>query len=76
MPLKFIQDGFGLTSDAIAAITYAKAQGVQIINCSWGSSTYNPILKDVMRENSDILFVCAAGNNGNTTNTYPAAFDL
>ena len=76
MPLKFIQDGYGYTSDALAAIDYAKENGIRIINCSWGSTQFNPMLKDAMAENSDILFVCAAGNSGDSKPVYPAAFDL
>ena len=78
LPLKFINGRSGYTSDAIEAIEYAKTLGVGIINCSWGSERYNPALKDAMRD-SDILFVCAAGNEGRdvlSTPIYPACFDL
>ena len=76
MPLKFIEDGYGYTSDAIAAIEFAVDNGAKIINCGWGSSVNNPVLKGIMQENMGTLFVCAAGNNGNTKNIYPAAFNL
>ncbi len=78
LPLKFINDRYGYTSDAIEAIEYAKAMGVSIINCSWGSSYYNPALKEAM-ESSGILFICAAGNGGQSVvdnPVYPACFDL
>lgn len=78
LPLKFIQDGEGYTSDAIDAIEYAKQMGVKIINCSFGGTEDNQALKDEMA-NSDILFVCAAGNNSSDLSLnpiYPAAFDL
>lgn len=77
LPLKFINGTYGFTSDAIEAIDYAMTMGVNIINCSWGGSEYNPALKDAM-DNSGILFVCAAGNNGMNIDinpVYPAAFD-
>ena len=76
MPLKFMQDGFGYTSDALAAIQFARENNVKIINCSWGSAQFNPLLKAAIEDNSDILFVCAAGNNGNGNPVYPAAYDL
>ncbi|MCQ4936300.1 S8 family serine peptidase [Anaerotignum propionicum] len=76
MPLKFMENGEGYTFDVIRAIEYAKERGVKIINCSFGSREYNPALMEVMAENRDILFVCAAGNNGDSTKIYPAAFDL
>jgi len=76
LPLKFIQDGYGYTSDLLAAINYATANGAKIINCSWGSSVYNPILKNIIESNGDVLFVCAAGNNGDETPVYPASYGL
>lgn len=78
LPLKFINGTYGYTSDAIAAIEYASEMGVRIINCSWGSKEYNPALYDVIRQ-TDALFVCAAGNNGdNAVNNpiYPANYAL
>ena len=77
MPLRFINAfNEGTIADAIAAIEYALAKGVKIINCSWGSSSYSLSLKHVMDE-ADALFVCAAGNNGADTDLdpfYPASF--
>ncbi len=78
LPLKFINNRDGYTSDAIEAIEYAKNLGVKIINCSWGSEYYNPALKDAM-SNSGILFICSAGNTGQdviSKPVYPACFDL
>lgn len=75
LPLKFVNGNSGYTSDAIEAIEYANQMGVKIINCSWSSPTYNLALKDTMSF-SDILFICSAGNNGNSTAVYPASFGL
>ena len=75
LPLKFIQGSTGYTSDAIEAIEYAESMGVSIINCSFGSYTYNPALKETMA-NSNMIFVCAAGNDGTDEPLYPASFDL
>lgn len=78
MPLKFINGNYGYTSDAIEGIEYAKAMGIKILNCSWGGPDYNPALMDAM-QNSDILYVCAAGNSGanvSSTPIYPACFEL
>ena len=49
LPLKFVSGNSGYTSDAIEAIAYAEKLGVQITNCSWGSSEFNPALEDVMK---------------------------
>ncbi len=78
LPLKFIDNGTGYTSDAIDAIEYAKSLGVKVINCSFGSTDDNQALKDEMAS-SGILFVCAAGNSNSDTSIapmYPAAFAL
>lgn len=78
LPLKFISFNGGYISDAIEAIEYAKKMGVKIINCSWGGPEYNEALKYTI-ENSNILFVCAAGNNFSDISifpVYPAAYDL
>jgi len=76
MPLKFIENGSGYTSDAIAAIEYARSKGISIINCSWGSPEYNQALKDAIEQNPNILFICAAGNTGDDSKIYPAAYQL
>ncbi|GBG07986.1 RHS repeat-associated core domain-containing protein [Paenibacillus agaridevorans] len=78
MPLKFISDNKGYTSDAIAAIEYAKQAGVKIINASFGSPSSNPALEEAIRI-SGILFISGAGNNGQDAGShpvYPAAFAL
>ena len=75
LPVKFIEDGYGYTSDAIAAIEYAESQGAKIANISWGSYSYNMALYEAMQE-SDMLFVCAAGNRGNNIPVFPASYTL
>lgn len=68
-------------SDAILAIEYATLMGAQVSNNSWGSSFYSLALYDAVAETneSDHLFVAAAGNNGRDIDEqpfYPAAYDL
>ncbi|MDP4181269.1 MAG: S8 family serine peptidase [Bacillota bacterium] len=78
VPLKFMDGGCGFTSDAIEAIEYAKKLGIKVLNCSWGDTHYNYALEQEMK-NSDILFVCSAGNDKldlSINPTYPAAFKL
>jgi len=85
MALKFISDDMdcGLDSGAIAAIDYAKSFGVHIANASWGGRGRPqdaPELHDAIA-NSGMLFVAAAGNDGDNSDTdplpsLPAAFDL
>lgn len=79
VPLKFMSGSSGDLNDAIAAIEYAHALGVRIINCSWDSTNYNAKLEAVMKRYSDILFVCSAGKYDADlaqTPVYPACFPL
>lgn len=78
LPIKVFSNGIAYTSDIIEAINYAESMGAKIINCSFGSTSFNPALKETM-ENSSALFVCAAGNGRNNLDgnpVYPAAFGL
>lgn len=78
MPLKFISGKEGNTMDAIRAIQYAKANGAQIVNASWGS--YGGYQGDVLERaimDSGMLFIAAAGNEANNndlTPSYPASY--
>lgn len=82
MALKTMRsDGSGNTSMAISAIQYAKNNGVDILSCSWGSSSYSQSLHDAINSTS-ALIVCAAGNNATGGNDmdntaykiYPACY--
>ncbi len=78
MPLKCINGNYGYTSDIIEAIEYCKIMGIKIMNCSWGGLEENRALYDAM-ENSQILYICAAGNmssNVSQTPVYPACFNI
>lgn len=78
MPLKVFENGKAYTSDIIKAIIYAKEKGANIVNMSFGSTDDNQALRETM-ENSELFFVCAAGNNRlniDETPIYPAAFGL
>ncbi len=87
MALKFLAaDGSGSTAGAIECIEYAvnmKIKGVNVvaINASWGGPNFDPLLRDAIAAAGDagILFVAAAGNEGNdndSTPSYPASYDL
>lgn len=77
-------DGAGSTQSIISAIQYAEANGASICNLSFGTTNNDSALKKAI-QNSDMLFVAAAGNGSNWTGvgqntdqtpTYPAAYDL
>ena len=75
MPLRYLSaDGAGYVSDEIRAINYAEKMGADIVSIS--SSHENHISPEYgIIRNSDMLFVCCAGNDGNETENYPAAYD-
>lgn len=78
LPLKVFENGTAYTSDIIEAIQYADLMGADVVNCSWGCTEENRALEEAM-EGSDMIFVCAAGNNRldlNETPIYPACYDL
>ncbi|HXG92883.1 MAG TPA: S8 family peptidase [Blastocatellia bacterium] len=86
MSLKFLggSKGSGSTADAVAGINYAIEQrkrgvNVRVINASWGGGGYSQSLRDAIAAagQAGILFVCAAGNDGedvDQTPDYPAAY--
>ncbi len=80
-----ISNGVSLTgyvSDLITVVNYARAKGVNVINCSWGwtgssNASFGTALQNL--RNAGIIVVCAAGNEGlnnDSTPLYPASYDL
>jgi subtilisin family serine protease len=81
MPLRFLGPNGGSTSDAIAALDYAVANGATVSNNSWGGGGYSQALYDAIAAAGATghVFVAAAGNNGTDTDVYahyPSAYDL
>ncbi len=81
MPLKFLfASGIGTTSDAIEAIDYATAMGVDVINASWGGGGFSQsLLESIERAGrAEILFVASAGNEGTDNDAlphYPSSYE-
>lgn len=76
MPLKFLGPNGGSTSDAIAAINFARINNADIINASWGSFGKSKSLESAIKA-FDGPFVAAAGNSGVNTDRrgyYPASY--
>jgi serine protease len=65
--------------DTYSGILYAASLGVDVINCSWGSSFRSQIAQDLINlvvEDLDVVVVAAAGNTGQETDDhYPSAYD-
>ena len=84
--LKFLGADGGYTADAIEAINYAVAEGIDISNNSWGGGSRSQALEDAIRraDNAGHIFIAAAGNGGadgvgddnDAAPTYPASYDV
>ena len=77
MPLRVVRsDGFALNTDTAAAIDYAVDHSAAVVNASlYGERSPRRLHDAVARARaSGVLVVAAAGNEGNTTRQYPAAF--
>ncbi len=73
--------GLLYTSDIIAAIDYARANGAKVINASFGGASYSQALSDAISAagSAGILFVAAAGNDGQDNDLiphYPSGYNL
>ncbi len=82
---KFLE-GSGSTANAILAVDYMTdlktrhGLNLPVTNNSWGGGGFSQALKDAIDRAgaADILFVAAAGNNGQNmelSNSYPAGYD-
>jgi subtilisin family serine protease len=82
MALKFLHPfgsgATGTTSDAVKCVDYARLHGAHVINASFGGGGRSQIFEDAIKRANDagIVFVAAAGNNGTSTPTFPASYNL
>lgn len=78
MPLKaFTADGQGYTSDILRAIYFATQKGAKVLNMSFSRPTSSPELKRAIDNATGrgLIAVSSAGNDGQATPVYPAAYD-
>lgn len=84
MGIKFLDaDGSGDLAAAIKGIDWARQNGAQVMNNSWGGGPFSQNLLDAIKRARDagILFVAAAGNtsgghNNDSSPSYPASYNL
>lgn len=77
MPLKVLSaSGRGSTSAISAAIIYAADHGAKVINLSLGGPGYSSTQERAVNYAvaRGVVVVASAGNNGNSTPNYPAAY--
>ncbi|MEM1177888.1 MAG: S8 family serine peptidase [Acidobacteriota bacterium] len=78
MPLEAFDDGgVGHPFDIVRAIDYAVDNGADIINMSFSISEATPELLEALRRarRKGVMTVAAAGNDGATTQIFPAGYD-
>jgi subtilisin family serine protease len=71
----------GVDSDIIECIEFARTNGAQIINASWGGYGFSVSLSNAIysAREAGILFACAAGNDALNIDTnlyYPASYEI
>jgi subtilisin family serine protease len=82
LPIKFLSaSGSGTLDDAVEGIKYATLMGVNVMSNSWGGGGFSQTMYDAIKaaKEKGILFVAAAGNEGNDNDAspaYPATYDL
>jgi thermitase len=69
--------GTGLTSDIANCINWTRQQGVKVISMSLGggdNATLKSAVQTAYNNGNGVLLVAAAGNDGDATLNYPAAY--
>lgn len=82
MAVKFLgATGGGFTSDAVLSVDYARENGADVMNNSWGGGAFSQALADAIGRSRDagIIFVAGAGNDGlnnDVVRSYPSGYDF
>lgn len=69
--------GVGAEGDVARALAYAVANGVRVVNMSFGDVVYSRVLRDVIRwaYARGVVMVASAGNSQSSALHYPSAYD-
>ncbi len=69
--------GVGAEGDVARALAYAVANGVRVVNMSFGDVVYSRVLRDVIRwaYARGVVMIASAGNSQSTALHYPSAYD-
>ncbi len=72
----FSEGGWAYSSDLVAATDKCKAAGSNIISMSLGGAAYSSAEKKAFDKllSAGVLSIAAAGNDGNSTMSYPASY--
>lgn len=76
VPVNTVSGIIGITG-LVEAIDYAQEKGVKIVNISASTSSKSELITTAFKNAHNILFVCSAGNAGQSTGThYPSGYNL
>lgn len=79
LPVKTFAGTEADLEDVAEAINYSIDRGADIINLSWTTIINNKEIRELLKNNSDVLFIVAVGDeikNLDNENVYPASYDL
>jgi subtilisin family serine protease len=79
MPIRVINaSGWATAADVARGISYAVANGADIINLSLGSTQQTPVVTAAIADanRAGVVVIAARGNEGNTARYYPACDDI
>ncbi|MFC3647251.1 S8 family serine peptidase [Planctobacterium marinum] len=73
----FTASGWAYSSDLVDAIDDCQTAGAQVVNMSLGGPSSTTSESNAMQafENDGMLLIAAAGNDGDSTHSYPASYD-
>lgn len=75
LSLNVIENGIAKTENIVEAIEYAENQNIKIVIIPITFTVWNQKIFTAM-ERSEMIFICAAGNDDDIDEFYPAAFNL
>lgn len=67
--------GSGVVEESYAGVQWACQNGADVVSMSFGGPSYSGSFQALINAYPDVVFLAAAGNDGNTSPQYPGAYD-
>ncbi|MCL1093145.1 S8 family serine peptidase [Shewanella kaireitica] len=73
----FNSSGWGYSSSLVSAVDTCVSNGANVVTMSLGGSSSSNTERNALaaHESNGVLLIAAAGNDGNSTHSYPASYD-